>query len=77
MATLPISPADPLGASHSKPKKSPARHICPHCSGEEVYRQRARGIIERHVVRAIRFFPFWCASCDRRFYLHEASSRSL
>jgi len=76
MASMPTFPARPLGASRSNSSKS-SLHVCPHCSSENVYRQQARGIIERHVVRTIRIFPFRCASCDRRFYLPEAASDSL
>lgn len=64
MASLSVVPADGV----DKIKRS-VHHSCPHCHSDEIYRQRARGILERHVVRAFRFFPFWCAACDRRFYL--------
>ena len=67
MATLPIgSPGYP-----NAPKNG-VRRTCPHCGSDEVYRSRARGIIERHVVRVLRFFPYRCFACDRRFYLHLA-----
>jgi hypothetical protein len=42
---------------------------CPYCEDQKVYRQRARGIIERYLIRAFRFVPYWCAGCDRRFYV--------
>ena len=35
----------------------------------EIYRQRPRGIVERHVYRVFNYAPYWCADCDSRFYL--------
>jgi hypothetical protein len=68
MATMPIPSATPsMSANQFR------RRICPHCGGKDIHRCRARGIIERHVVRAFRFFPHWCADCDRRFYLRLVS----
>lgn len=70
MASLPISSAsNGLRAFHKK-------RACTHCGSAEVYRQRARGIIERHVVRAFHFAPYWCAACDRRCYLRLTSRDS-
>jgi hypothetical protein len=65
MATLPV-PSSSWNAHH-KSKRS-----CSHCGSEEIYRQRPRGIIERHVARAFNFFPYWCADCDRRCYLRSS-----
>jgi DNA-directed RNA polymerase subunit RPC12/RpoP len=62
MATLPISPANRLDAS-----KKPSR-ACSYCGSDELYRQRPRGLIERHVFRAFHVAPYWCAACDRRSY---------
>lgn len=70
MASVSVVPAGNLG----EPRRS-KHHACPHCQSDQIYRQRARGIIERHVVRAFRFYPFWCAGCDRRFYLRAEKSR--
>jgi predicted RNA-binding Zn-ribbon protein involved in translation (DUF1610 family) len=68
MATMPIPSATPsMSANQFR------RRICPHCGGKDIHRCRARGIIERHVVRAFLFFPHWCADCDRRFYLRLVS----
>jgi hypothetical protein len=67
MATLPV-PSTSWNA-YRKPKRS-----CSHCGSEEIYRQRPRGIIERHVARAFKFFPYWCAGCDRRCYLRSSHS---
>jgi hypothetical protein len=78
MATIPILPTGHPGRSDAtESHKSSRRRLCPHCSSDEIYRQRARGIIERHFARAIHFFPFWCAACDRRFYVRELSSHPL
>jgi len=68
MATMPIPSATP-----SMSAKQFRKQICPHCGSKDIHRCRARGIIERHVVRALNFFPHWCADCDRRFYLHLLS----
>jgi DNA-directed RNA polymerase subunit RPC12/RpoP len=64
MATLPISPPGDVNEFHN-------RHLrtCAHCGSREIYRQRPRGIIERHVYRAFSYAPYWCADCDSRFYL--------
>jgi len=70
MATVPISPAtNGLRASHKK-------RACTHCGSDEIYRQRPRGLIERHVVRAFHFAPYWCAACDRRCYLRLTARES-
>jgi hypothetical protein len=63
MATLPISPSTGMNTFRSR------RRSCTHCGSDEIYRQRPRGLIERHVARAFQFAPYWCASCDRRCYL--------
>jgi len=65
MATLPISTPGDVNAFHSR------QHLrtCAHCGSCEVYRQRPRGIIERHVYRVFNYAPYWCADCDNRFYL--------
>lgn len=47
MATMPIPSASP-----SMSAKQFRRQICPHCGSKDIHRCRARGIIERHVVRA-------------------------
>jgi DNA-directed RNA polymerase subunit RPC12/RpoP len=65
VATVPISPASPLG-SLKKTVRS-----CSHCGSDEIYRQRPRGLIERHIFRAFHFAPYWCAACDKRFYLRH------
>lgn len=65
MSTLPITPSSSLNTFH-RPKRS-----CTHCGSEEIYRQRPRGMIERHVARAFHFFPYWCAGCDRKCYLRS------
>ena len=71
MATLPLSPSGgALGAFNRR------KRICTHCGSDEIYRQRPRGIIERHVVRAFHFAPYWCASCDRRCYLRASTNHS-
>lgn len=45
-----------------------------YCGSDELYRQRPRGIIEQHIFRTFHFAPFWCATCDKRFYLRIATS---
>ena len=39
------------------------RHLrrCAHCDSSEIYRQRPRGILERHIVRRFNYAPY-CAS---------------
>lgn len=69
MATLPVSPSGTLKA-FPRPKRS-----CTHCGSVELYRQRPRGIIERHVARTFNFYPYWCADCDRRCYLRSREHR--
>ena len=71
MATLPISPSSNGLNTFNKRRRS-----CSHCGSEDVYRQRPRGIIERHVARAFHFAPYWCAACDRRCYLRMSSPQS-
>jgi hypothetical protein len=66
--TQPISTPLVVGG----PKRS--ARICMYCGSDELYRQRHRGIIEQHIFRAFNFAPFWCAACDRRFYLRVATS---
>jgi hypothetical protein len=63
MASIPFAPTN-----YSRSHPSPQGHTCPHCGSRSVYRSPARGIIERHMVRALRFYPHRCQSCDRRFY---------
>jgi len=65
MATLPAS-----SVSGSDILRRPTR-ICTHCGSDEVYRQRPRGLMERHVFKAFQFAPYWCAGCDKRFYLRS------
>jgi hypothetical protein len=65
MATVPVSAAPSRNALARK-------RACTHCGSDEIYRQRPRGLIERHVARAFQFEPYWCASCDRRCYLRLA-----
>jgi len=68
MSTVPLSPPN---YSHTRPARP--RRACPHCGSSEIYRSHARGIVERHIVRAFRFYPHRCAECDRRFYVHLSS----
>lgn len=63
----------PTSSTPSSKVRNFNRRICPHCGGREIYRCRARGIIERHVARAFRLFPHWCAECDQRFYVRLVS----
>jgi predicted RNA-binding Zn-ribbon protein involved in translation (DUF1610 family) len=70
MATLPVTPLEyPHSHHHHR-----VRRLCPHCGSREVHRSRARGIIERHIVRAFRFYPHRCESCDRRFYAYLSTN---
>ena len=64
MASAPFAPPN---YSHTRPSRS--HRVCPHCGSQEIHRSHARGIIERHIVRAFRFYPHRCEACDRRFYL--------
>jgi DNA-directed RNA polymerase subunit RPC12/RpoP len=64
MATVPISTSRNLNTLQNRQLRS-----CAHCGSFEIYRQRPRGIIERHVYGAFRYAPYWCADCDSRFYL--------
>jgi hypothetical protein len=68
MATLPVSNSSVL------PTPRRLTRNCIYCGSDELYRQRPRGIIEQHVFRAFHFAPFWCAACDKRFYLRLATS---
>lgn len=70
MATMPVSPSTGLNAFKRH------KRFCTHCGSDEIYRQRPRGLIERHVARAFQFVPYWCAACDRRCYL-RLSRRDL
>jgi hypothetical protein len=70
MATVPILPPR-MPFNPAKPPRS--RQTCRHCGSGEIVRQRARGIIERHLMQSLHFFPFWCVTCDRRSYLRIAS----
>jgi hypothetical protein len=63
MATIPMSVPGALGSSRKTGR------TCIYCGSDELYRQRPRGIIEQHIFRAFDFVPYWCAACDRRFYL--------
>ena len=63
MATLPISSSTGVNKLHRLIR------MCTHCGSDEIYRQRPRGLIERHVCKVFHFAPFWCAGCDKRFYL--------
>ena len=64
MVTLPIA------AISAGPHPVRALHLaCSRCGSDEIYRQRPRGLIERHIFRAFQFAPFWCAACDVRFYV--------
>jgi DNA-directed RNA polymerase subunit RPC12/RpoP len=58
--------ASPVNGSGLVPRPS---RICTYCGSDEIYRQRPRGLIERHVFKAFHFTPYWCAACDKRFYL--------
>ena len=69
MASAPFSPAS---CSRSSAGHSP--RACPHCGSRDICRSRVRGVIERHIVRALRFYPHRCESCDRRFYVQLSSS---
>ena len=64
MASLPFSPA-----GHSERVPGRFYRSCPHCGSREIHRSRARGIIERHIVSILRFYPHRCESCDSRFYI--------
>ncbi len=68
MATLPFSPLNGFGAFR---RLGPS---CTFCGSGEIYPQRPRGLIERHVFRTFHFAPFWCVVCDRRFYLRVRGS---
>jgi hypothetical protein len=68
MAAAPVLPSSGFSSF-----KRLAR-IRTHCGSDEIYRQRPRGIIERHVFRAFHFAPYWCERCDRRIYLRVRSS---
>ncbi|MGB2668552.1 MAG: hypothetical protein WAK48_31490 [Candidatus Acidiferrum sp.] len=65
MVTLPISPSSGLNNLHKLTR------ACTHCGSNEIYRQRPRGLVERHVYKAFHFAPYWCAGCDKRFYLRH------
>jgi hypothetical protein len=64
MTTQPLSPA-----GHSVRMPGRFYRSCPHCGSREIHRSRARGIIERHIVSILRFYPHRCESCDSRFYM--------
>jgi len=49
--------------------------ICPFCSGADLYICHPRGMIERHLFRVLRLFPYWCAACDRQFYARTPAPR--
>ena len=69
MATVPISTPGDVNRFHNRHPRT-----CAHCGSQEIYRQRSRGIIERHVYRAFNYAPYWCADCDRRCYLRYRPS---
>lgn len=41
---------------------------CPVCRRECVSSSKLLSILERVLLRAFRMHPFWCMSCDLRFY---------
>jgi hypothetical protein len=51
--------------------------FCTQCGSEEIFRQRPLGLIERHLLRALRFVPYWCATCNTRSYLRVRRSRPI
>jgi DNA-directed RNA polymerase subunit RPC12/RpoP len=53
-----------------------SRISCSHCGSRDIYRTQPRGLIERHIHHVFHFAPFWCAACDRRFYVHMKSSNA-
>lgn len=67
MATLPFSPM------HGFCRVRRQGLSCSFCGSGEIYPQRPRGLVERHIFRTFRFAPFWCVACDRRFYLRVRS----
>lgn len=69
MATPPLLPS-----SHSRRRPDSSHPACPHCGSREIHRSHAHGIIERHIVRAFRFYPYRCELCERRFYIHLSSN---
>jgi hypothetical protein len=72
MAAMPLASTGRFGGSRPSEQQT-----CPHCRSSDIFRQRARGIIERHVVRAFHFFPFRSATCYKRFYLHSDEGQVL
>jgi DNA-directed RNA polymerase subunit RPC12/RpoP len=68
MASLPVTPA-----SDTEYLRTPT-HICTYCGSDEIYRQRPRGLIERHIFKVLHFLPYWCAGCDKRFYIRSRKS---
>jgi hypothetical protein len=64
MATLPLSQGYLIAS-----KPNAFHRPCPYCGSKAVHRSRARGIIERHIVRFFRLYPHRCECCDRRFYV--------
>ena len=72
MGTLPATPVSGPGFLRK------SSHICTHCGSDEIYRQRTRGLIERHIFKALHFLPYWCAGCDKRFYVrsHKSPAKS-
>jgi len=68
MATLTVT-------SSSDPNLSgKLSRACVHCGSEEIYRRHPRGLIERHLRRVSHLTPYWCAGCDRHFYLRAHKS---
>jgi len=43
--------------------------ICPVCRSHEILSSSARGIVERTILRVLKISPYWCGTCDSRFYL--------
>jgi hypothetical protein len=41
---------------------------CPFCTSQKVLQSKFHGIFERTIFRLLGIYPFWCGTCDSRFY---------
>ena len=51
--------------------------VCPRCGSDWVCRSWRNGIFEQHVLRALRYNPYYCDSCNRRFYRRTWNERHI
>jgi hypothetical protein len=51
--------------------------VCPRGGSDWVCRVWRNGIFEQHVLRALHYSPYYCDSCNRRFYQRRWNRRHI